>query len=116
MAVTCAAASPLYLALASAVIEAPAQRIEVDLRKFEFGPKEIHVTKGRRVTIVLTSHDFVHGFGLPDFNVRADAIPGKTVEITFVADKAGTFIYLCDNFCGEAHDKMSGFLIVRESL
>ena len=64
---------------------------------------------------MLTSPDFVHGFSVQDFNVRADGIPGKTVEVTFVADKAGKFIFLCDNFCGEDHDKMTGFLIVTES-
>lgn len=111
------AAAALYLnpsAPASAA-DAPVQRIAVDARKFEFGPKEIRVRKGQRVTFVLTSPDFVHGFSVPDFNLRADGIPGKTVEITFVADKAGKFIYLCDNFCGEGHDKMTGFLIVTET-
>jgi cytochrome c oxidase subunit II len=92
----------------------PGQRIEVVAKKFEFGPTEIRVKKGQRVTLVLSSPDFVHGFSVPDFNVRADGIPGKTIELTFVADKAGTFIYLCDNFCGEDHDKMTGFLIVTE--
>jgi cytochrome c oxidase subunit 2 len=116
MALTCTVAAAMCLGLtAAAVVQAPAQRIAVDGRKFEFGPKEIHVRKGQRVTIVLTARDFVHGFGLPDFNVRADAVPGKIIEITFVADKAGQFVYLCDNFCGEGHDRMAGFLIVHES-
>jgi cytochrome c oxidase subunit II len=112
--VVCAAAVPLYLMAAASNVQEPASRITIDARKFEFGPKQIQVKKGQRVTIVLTSPDFVHGFALPDFNVRADGIPGKTVEITFVADKAGKFIYLCDNFCGEDHDRMSGFLVVTE--
>ncbi len=91
------------------------ERIEVIARKFDFGPKEIRVKKGSRVTIVLTSPDFVHGFSVPDFNVRADGIPGNTIEVTFVASKAGKFIFLCDNFCGEDHDKMTGWLVVSES-
>ena len=110
----------LYLQVATAaeaptVPNVPAQRIEMIAGKFAFDPKEIRVKKGARVTIALTSPDFVHGFSLPDFNVRADGIPGKTVEITFIADKAGKFIYLCDNFCGEDHDKMTAYLIVTES-
>ena len=109
------AALNLNLAVPASAADAPAQRIEVQARKFTFGPNEIRVKKGQRVTIVLTSPDFVHGFAMPDFNVRGDGIPGKTVEITFVADKAGKFIYLCDNFCGEGHDKMTGFLIVTKS-
>jgi cytochrome c oxidase subunit 2 len=113
----CGVVIALYLnGLVSAVAaDASAQRIEVVAKKFDFGPKEVRVKKGQRVTIVLTTPDFVHGFSVPDFNVRADGIPGKTVEVTFVADKAGKFIFLCDNFCGEDHDKMTGFLIVTES-
>jgi cytochrome c oxidase subunit II len=110
----CGASAALYLNGAVAA-DAPTQRIEIIAGKFAFDPKEIRVKKGTRVTIVLTSPDFVHGFSLPDFNVRADGIPGKTVEVTFVADKAGKFIYLCDNFCGEDHDKMTAFLIVTET-
>ena len=106
---------PLIPMTPARAADAPALRITVDARKFDFGPKEIRVRKGQRVTIVLTSPDFVHGFSVPDFNVRADGIPGKTMEVTFVADKAGKFIYLCDNFCGEDHHKMTGFLIVTES-
>ena len=68
--------------------------------------------KGKPVTFALTTSDFVHGFNVPDFNVRADLIPGKTVEVTFTPDRAGRFAFLCDNFCGEGHDRMSGFLVV----
>ena len=111
--VVCCAAAP-YLNTATAT-DAPTLRIEMIAGKFAFDPKEIRVKKGTRVTVVLTSPDFVHGFSLPDFKVRADGIPGKTIEVTFVADKAGKFIYLCDNFCGEDHDKMTGWLIVTET-
>jgi cytochrome c oxidase subunit II len=100
--------------LAADAPAANAERIEVLAKKFDFGPKEIRVRKGARVTIVLTSPDFVHGLSVPDFNVRADGIPGKTIEVTFVADKAGKFIFLCDNFCGEDHGTMTGWLIVGE--
>jgi cytochrome c oxidase subunit 2 len=113
----CEVAAAFYLSgvVPTLAADVPAQRIEVVAKKFEFGPKEIRVKKNQRVIIVLTSPDFVHGFSLPDFNVRVDGIPGKTVEVTFVADKAGKFIFLCDNFCGEDHDKMTAVLIVTES-
>ena len=29
-------------------------------------------------------------------------------------DRAGRFVFLCDNFCGEGHDRMTGFLVVEE--
>lgn len=103
------------LALASAGGSAKAQRIELAARKFEFSAAEIRVKKGQPVTLVLRAEDFAHGFSVPDFNIRADLVPGKSVEITFTPDRAGRFAFLCDNFCGEEHDFMSGTLVVVES-
>lgn len=108
----CVPAGYRHLFAPALAADAAARRILIEARKFEFAPKEIRVAKGERITLVLTAPDFVHGLSLPDFNVRADGIPGKTIEVTFVAQRAGKFIYLCDNFCGEDHDKMSGWLIV----
>lgn len=105
------------LALAAACAWAatgPAQRIELKATKFDFAAKEIRVRKGQRVTLVLTTPDFVHGFSVPDFNARVDLVPGKSVELTFTPDRAGRFVFLCDNFCGEGHDRMTGFLVVTE--
>ena len=112
---TCVVAGPLYLLSTASRAQEPVLRIEMIAGKFAFVPGELRVKMGQRITVVLSSPDFVHGFSVPDFNVRADGIPGKTVEITFVADKVGKFHFLCDNFCGEGHDRMSGFLIVTET-
>jgi cytochrome c oxidase subunit 2 len=91
-----------------------AQRVAVGAVKFEFSTPEIRVKKGRPVMLELTALDFAHGFSLPDFNVRADLVPGRKVEVTFTPERVGRFVFLCDNFCGEAHDDMSGYLIVAE--
>jgi cytochrome c oxidase subunit 2 len=107
----CAAAGSQALLAARA---AQPQRVSVTATKFDFGVRDIRVTKGRPVTIALANPDFPHGFAIPDFNVRVDAVPGKTVEVTFTPDRAGRFVFLCDNFCGEGHDRMTGFLLVLE--
>jgi len=93
---------------------AGAQRVAITAAKFEFSAHEIRVRKGQPVTLVLTASDFAHGFDLPDFNVRADLVPGKAVTVTFTPDRAGRFVFLCDNFCGDGHDVMSGLLIVTD--
>ena len=98
-------------ALASRAAPA-AERIEIRARKFEFVPAEIRLKKGRAVTLAVTAEDFVHGFNLPDFGVRRDLVPGKVVEVTLTPAAAGRFHFLCDNFCGDGHDKMSGLIIV----
>ncbi len=99
---------------AAAATGAGAQRVAVTAVKFEFSTPEIRVRKGQPVTLELTALDFAHGFSLPDFNVRADLVPGRKVEVTFTPDRVGRFVFLCDNFCGEAHDDMSGYLIVTD--
>ena len=73
---------------------------------------EIEAKRGETLVIVLTATDFVHGFSLPDLKARVDVPPGKGVELTLRSPPPGRFIYLCDNFCGEHHDRMNGVLTV----
>jgi cytochrome c oxidase subunit 2 len=89
-------------------------RVALSATKFEFSAKEIRVRKGEPVTFVLTASDFVHGFSVPDLNARADIVPGKAVELTVTPNKAGRIVFLCDNFCGDGHDQMSGLLVVTD--
>ena len=97
---------------AAAATGAGTERISVSAAKSGFGAQEIRVRKGRPVTFVLTTDDFMHGFSVPDFDARVDLVPGKTVELTLTPDRAGRFVFLCDNFCGDDHDYMTGLLIV----
>ena len=91
------------------------QRIRVTVAKFAFTPAEITVVRGSPVTLVLTALDFNHGFSCPDFRIRSDLIAGKDVELGFTPEKIGRFLFVCDNFCGEGHDDMSGVIIVTEA-
>ena len=88
------------------------KRIPLAAKKFEFSVTEIRTRVGVPVTLVLSSADFVHGFAIPDLGVRVDLVPGKTVEFALTPDREGRFVFLCDNFCGEGHEEMSGVLVV----
>ena len=103
---------PVAAAGLRAAAEPAGRRIAVTARKFEFVPAEITVKKGERVTFELTAVDFPHGFAMPDFGIRKDLIPGKLLEVSITPDREGRFHYLCDNFCGDGHDRMSGILVV----
>jgi cytochrome c oxidase subunit 2 len=99
----------------SAIAQEPAggeRRIHVGAARFAFSVAEIGARKGETLVIALTATDFVHGFSLPDLKARIDVPPGKGVELTLRSLPAGRFIYLCDNFCGENHDRMTGVLTV----
>ena len=67
---------------------------------------------GEPVVLEISSDDVHHGFNLPTFNVRADAIPGMNTRVKVVPDKTGTFAFYCDYYCGSGHEGMAGQLVV----
>jgi len=75
----------------------------------------IEVFKDDLVLLKLRSSDVTHGFSLKAFGIyMANGIkPGKTVYVSFTADKAGTFLFSCNVFCGDIHQHMLGTLVVR---
>jgi cytochrome c oxidase subunit 2 len=88
--------------------------IKVTTKRFEFNPSVITLRKGEPVTLEFTALDIPMGFKLPDFGMRTDVIPGKTTRLRLTPAKAGTFVFLCDVFCGSGHEDMSGKLVVME--
>jgi cytochrome c oxidase subunit 2 len=90
------------------------QVIRISAKTFEFEPSEITVKKGIPVTLDLVSADRHHGFKLSAFQLRADIKPGSIERVRFVPDRTGTFTFLCDVFCGDRHEEMSGTLTVTE--
>lgn len=88
--------------------------IKITAKKFEYSPNEIRIKKGVPVILEFTSLDRLHGFNCPDLGVRADINPGKPTRVRIVPQKAGTFPFHCDNFCGEGHEGMTGTIIVEE--
>ena len=95
------------------VMAQPRERvIRIQAKRFDYTPGELTLKKGEPVVFELTTADVLMGFNLPDFNVRADVVPDKVTRLRFVPDKTGTFIFLCDIFCGDKHEEMHGQLTV----
>jgi len=86
--------------------------VSIQASKFEFTPETVKVKVGEPVTFVLTSIDRVHGFKMPDFGIRTDIVPDQETRVTITPQKAGTFVFFCDIFCGDGHEDMSGTLVV----
>jgi cytochrome c oxidase subunit 2 len=89
-----------------------AKVIKMVARKFEYEPAVIQLVKGEPVMFELSSQDVTMGFNLPDFHLRSDMLPGKTTTLAFTPDKAGTFSFYCDVFCGSGHEEMEGSIVV----
>ncbi len=90
------------------------QVIQITAKRFEYSPKEITLKKGVPVILEFTSLDRLHGFNCPGLKLRMDIRPGKVNTLRFTPDKAGTFPFHCDNFCGSGHEGMRGTIIVTE--
>jgi cytochrome c oxidase subunit II len=103
-----------FLAEAQTAKSSNERVIKVVAKKFAYTPGEIVLKKGQRVVLEFTSVDFIHGFKIPDMNLRADLPPGKVTRVAISADKVGVYEFLCDNFCGSEHEEMSGRIVVKE--
>ena len=90
------------------------KEFEIIAKNWDFTPSIIKVNKGDKVKLKLKSIEGVHGFALFDFNINEALEPGKEVEIEFIADKSGKFIFFCNIPCGRGHGGMNGQLIVNE--
>ncbi len=81
-------------------------------------PEHVNVNLGDTVTFYLTNleraEDETHGFTVDQYNVHASLEPGKTVAITFKADREGVFPYYCTEFCSALHLEMMGYLTVKD--
>ena len=109
-------------------VKAKEERIERDGKnvhvymtsvRSHFTPDIIRVKKGDTVHLHITNveqaHDATHGFTVGSYNVHSSLEPGKHVDITFLADKEGTFPFYCTEFCSALHLEMAGYLLVEPS-
>jgi cytochrome c oxidase subunit 2 len=106
----------LQLASASSAKTVPAKEkvIKIQAKKFVYTPNRIMLKKGEAVVLEFTALDFMHGFKVPDWNIRADLMPGQVTRVPVKPDSVGEIDFLCDNFCGTGHEEMSGKFIVTE--
>jgi cytochrome c oxidase subunit 2 len=86
--------------------------VSVAASRFEFTPDTVKAKVGVPITFVLTSLDRIHGFKMPDFGIRTDIVPDQETRVTITPQKAGSFAFFCDVFCGDGHEEMAGTLVV----
>lgn len=86
--------------------------IAVVARKFVFLPNRITLKRGEPVVLEFTAPEVVMGFNVPALKLRTDIVPGEVARLRLQPAQAGTFDFLCDIFCGDGHEGMTGQLIV----
>jgi cytochrome c oxidase subunit 2 len=72
---------------------------------------DLHVPVGKVVYLTIKSPDVNHSWWVPQLGGKTDAIPGQTNHTWFKADRAGTYIGQCAEFCGTFHEAMRARVI-----
>jgi len=71
------------------------------------------VPVGKRVRLLITSNDVIHGWYVPQLGINQYGIPGFIKDVWFKADRVGTFKGQCSQICGKLHGYMPITVIVK---
>jgi cytochrome c oxidase subunit 2 len=86
---------------------------------------QLYLPVNKPIIVRLRSKDMIHSFGVPEFRVKQDAIPGLTIPLWFIPNvttaemrtRTGNaeFQYeiACAQLCGLGHYRMRGFVTVQ---
>ena len=88
---------------------------------------QLFLPVNRPIIVKLRSKEVIHSFGVPEFRVKQDAIPGLTIPIWFVptittaemrtqtGNSAFQYEIACAQLCGLGHARMRGFVTVQSA-
>src|SRR3954471_22636099 len=88
---------------------------------------QLNLPVDRPILVHLSSKDVIHSFGLYEFRVKQDAIPGLSIPVWFIPNvttndmrtKLGkpNFDYeiTCSQLCGLGHFRMRGFVTIQSA-
>ena len=64
------------------------------------------VPVGKKVRLLVTANDVIHGWYVPQLGVNQYGIPGFVKDAWFMADKPGVYRGQCSQICGKEHGYM----------
>ncbi len=71
------------------------------------------VPVGKKVRLLITSNDVIHGWYVPQLGVNQYGIPGFVKDAWFTVDKPGTYRGQCSQICGKEHGYMPIVVIAK---
>jgi cytochrome c oxidase subunit 2 len=86
---------------------------------------QLYLPVNRPIIVRLRSKEVIHSFGVPEFRVKQDAVPGLTIPIWFIptvttaemrtrtGDPEFQYEIACAQLCGLGHARMRGFVTVQ---
>src|SRR3989344_2290385 len=91
-----------------------ARVVEVTVTGWSFTPSTITATKGEALEVRLVGGTGDHSFNVPDLGIDVAISGGQTKTVTIPTDRAGTFPFKCEVFCGSGHSDMHGTIVISE--
>ncbi len=78
--------------------------------EFDYGngvvTEELVVPVGQPVVLRMSSEDVIHSFGMPEYRVTEDMMPGRVTYLWFNPKEPVETLVTCREFCGTAHSEM----------
>ena len=65
------------------------------------------------MTFYVTSTDVEHGFSIPATAVNMMVTPGWVNSLSHTFKEAGTFLLVCNEYCGAGHQTMAAKVVVQ---
>ncbi|AGY59273.1 cytochrome c oxidase subunit II [Gloeobacter kilaueensis] len=73
---------------------------------------QLHLEAGRRVRLKLRSADVLHGFYVPEFRVKQDIVPARTIDMMFTPTRPGRYRLHDSQFSGTYYGANEADVIV----
>jgi len=73
----------------------------------------IVVPVNKKIRFLVTSHDVIHSWWVPDLGFKQDAVPGYINEAWALVEKPGTYRGQCAELCGKDHGFMPIVLVAK---
>nr|YP_010952711.1 cytochrome c oxidase subunit II [Trapezia guttata]WMQ53131.1 cytochrome c oxidase subunit 2 [Trapezia guttata] len=59
-----------------------------------------------QIRVIISAADVIHSWTVPSLGVKADAIPGRLNQVSFLISRPGLFYGQCSEICGANHSFM----------
>nr|WOR80955.1 cytochrome c oxidase subunit II [Allanaspides helonomus] len=59
-----------------------------------------------QIRVLISAADVIHSWTIPSLGIKADAIPGRLNQVSFLMNRPGLFFGQCSEICGANHSFM----------
>ena len=79
---------------------------------YGIGSGDLYLPVGKQVDLQMTSNDVTHSFFVPEFRLKQDILPGRTVDLRVTPTVIGHYKVSCAQLCGANHAYMIANVVV----